>query len=79
MAATTKRPYNIQIEAVMDRDGAVRMVSKLRALGYPATSETTDIDGETWYRVRVGPYDSQEEAEAAQARLRTQYKERYGH
>jgi cell division protein FtsN len=61
----------------MDRDGAVQMVRRLRSLGYPATSDTTDIDGETWYRVRVGPYDSQEEAEEAQARLRSQYKQRY--
>jgi cell division septation protein DedD len=75
--AVHKRPFNIQIEAVMDRDGADQMVHKLQALGYPAAAETTDIDGQTWYRVKVGPYDSQEEAQAAQAKLREQYKAAY--
>ena len=72
-----KHPYNIQIEAVMDRDGADQMVRRLQELGYPAAAETTDIDGQTWYRVKVGPYDSQEEAEEAQDKLRAAYKAQY--
>jgi len=72
-----KHPYNIQIEAVMDRDGAYQMVRRLQELGYPAAAETTDIDGQTWYRVKVGPYDSQEEAQEAQDKLRTDYKAQY--
>lgn len=72
-----KHPYTIQIEAVMDRDGANQMVRRLQDLGYPAASETTDIDGQTWYRVKVGPYDSQEEAEEAQDKLRAAYKAQY--
>jgi septal ring-binding cell division protein DamX len=72
-----KHPYTIQIEAVMDRDGANKMVRRLQDLGYPAASETTDIDGQTWYRVKVGPYDSQEEAEEAQDKLRAAYKAQY--
>jgi septal ring-binding cell division protein DamX len=74
-----KHPYTIQVEAVMDRDGAIQMVRRLQELGYPAASETTDIDGQTWYRVKVGPYDSQEEAEEAQDRLRAAYKAQYLH
>jgi len=72
-----KHPYNIQVEAVMDRDGAYQMVRRLQELGYPAAAETTDIDGQTWYRVKVGPYDSQEEAEEAQDKLRADYKAQY--
>lgn len=75
--APHKHPYNIQIEAVMDRDGADRMVRRLQALGYPAAAETTDIDGQLWYRVKVGPYDSQEQAQEAQDKLRAAYKEQY--
>lgn len=79
-AAPHKHPYNIQIEAVMDRSGADQMVQRLQSLGYPAAAETTNIDGQTWYRVKVGPYDSQEEAQDAQAKLREQYKAAYtGH
>ncbi|SRR5579885_2411042 len=76
-ASTKKHPYNIQIEAVMDRDGAQQMVQRLQRLGYPAAAETTDIDGQIWYRVKVGPYASQEEAQAAQEKLRAQYKAAY--
>ena len=75
--ASHKHPFNIQIEAVMDRDGAQQMVQRLQSLGYPAAAETTDIDGQIWYRVKVGPYDSQDEAQAAQQKLREQYKAAY--
>jgi cell division septation protein DedD len=71
------RPYNIQIEAVMDKSGADEMVSRLKALGYNAQEMTTNLNGQTWYRVRVGPYRSSSEAAAAQEKLREQYKQAY--
>jgi cell division protein FtsN len=71
------RPYNIQIEAVMDKSGADEMVSRLKALGYNAQEMTTNLSGQTWYRVRVGPYSSSAEAAAAQEKLREQYKQAY--
>ena len=71
------RPYNIQIEAVMDKSGADEMVSRLRSLGYNAQETKIVLGGEPWYRVRVGPYASAEEATAAQNRLREQYKQAY--
>jgi cell division septation protein DedD len=72
-----KHPFNIQIEAVMDRNGAQQMVNRLQSLGYPAGMETTDIEGQTWYRVRVGPYDSEDDAQAAQQKLRDEYKQKF--
>lgn len=71
------RPYNIQIEAVMDKSGADEMVSRLKSLGYNAQETTMLLGGQTWYRVRVGPYASAEEATEAQNRLREQYKQAY--
>jgi cell division protein FtsN len=71
------RPYNIQIEAVMDKSGADEMVSRLKALGYNAQESKIDLGGQTWYRVRVGPYASADEANAAQEKLREQYKQAY--
>jgi cell division protein FtsN len=71
------RPYNIQIEAVMDKSGADEMVSRLKALGYNAQEAKVDMNGQTWYRVRVGPYASADEANAAQEKLREQYKQAY--
>ena len=35
------------------------------------------MNGQTWYRVRVGPYASAEEATAAQNELRDKYKQAY--
>ena len=71
------RPYNIQIEAVMDKSGADEMVARLKALGYSAQEAKVALNGQTWYRVRVGPYASAEEATAAQNRLRDQYRQAY--
>jgi cell division protein FtsN len=76
-APPSGRPYNIQIEAVMDKSGADEMVSRLKALGYNAQEMTTNLNGQTWYRVRVGPYRSSSEAAAAQSKLREQYKQAY--
>jgi cell division protein FtsN len=53
------------------------MVSRLKTLGYNAQEITTMLNGQTWYRVRVGPYASAEEASAAQEELRERYKQRW--
>ncbi len=71
------KPYNIQIEAVMDKSGADEMVSRLKALGYNAQETTVALNGQTWYRVRIGPYASADEANAAQNKLREQYRQAY--
>jgi cell division septation protein DedD len=76
-AAPRKKGYNIQIEAVMDHSGAEDMIRKLRALGYTPYEVPTQIGGQTWYRVRVGPYATPEEARAAQDKLKEQYKAAY--
>jgi cell division protein FtsN len=75
-----RHPFNIQIDAVMDDAGAREMAGRLRKLGYPATIVPSTIAGQTWYRVKVGPYATQAEARAAQERLRAQYNAAYaGH
>jgi len=71
------KPYNIQIEAVMDKSGADEMVSRLKALSYSAQETKVALNGQTWYRVRIGPYASADEANAAQNKLREQYRQAY--
>ncbi|MGH7923664.1 MAG: SPOR domain-containing protein [Candidatus Binatus sp.] len=71
------KPYNIQIQAVMDKSGADEMVSRLKALGYNAQEIKVALNGQTWYRVHIGPYASAEQATAAQNKLREQYKQAY--
>jgi DedD protein len=68
-----RRGYNIQIQAVMDKSGADAMVAKLQRMGYQAYTMETQIGGQTWYRVRVGPYPTEAEAKAAEERLHQQY------
>jgi cell division septation protein DedD len=77
MLAPPHKPFNIQIEAVMDKSGADEMIARLRSLGYNAQGVTQILGGETWYRVRIGPYNTEAEAKAAQDRLREQYKQAY--
>jgi cell division protein FtsN len=71
------RGYNIQIQALMDKSAADEMLSKLKRLGYNGQESKVAFNGQTWYRVRVGPYPSAEEANAAQARLHDQLKQDY--
>lgn len=75
-----RHPYNIQIDAVMDGAGAQQMADRLRKLGYSPAIISTNVAGQTWYRIKVGPYSTEEEAQAAQDRLRAQYNAAYaGH
>jgi hypothetical protein len=72
------KPYNIQIQAAMDLNGANRMMQRLQSLGYQPHLSPTEIGGQTWYRVEVGPYTTQEEAAAAEAALRQKYNATFG-
>ena len=71
--------FNIQIQAAMDLSGANQMIRRLQKIGYPAHLVATPIDGQTWYKVEVGPYSSQEAASSAQTAMREKYNDAYGH
>jgi cell division protein FtsN len=72
------KPYNIQIQAAMDINGADQMMARLQKLGYPSHLVPTEIAGQRWYKVEVGPYATQEEATDAEAELRQNYDSTYG-
>jgi cell division septation protein DedD len=72
------KPYNIQIEAAMDISGADKMMARLQKLGYPSHLVPTEIAGQRWYKVEVGPYTTAEEASNAEAELRQKYNATYG-
>ena len=76
--ALRHRGYNIQIEAAMDISGADRMMARLQKLGYSSHLVPTEIDGQRWYKVEVGPYPSAEEASDAEAKMRQKYDRTYG-
>lgn len=70
--------YNIQIEAAMDISGADRMMARLQKLGYSSHLVPTEIDGQRWYKVEVGPYATSEEASDAETEMRQRYDRTYG-
>jgi hypothetical protein len=72
-ATNPEQPYSIQIDAVMDRQGAQQMAHKLRAKGYQSSMVPTQVNGQTWYRLRVGHYGTPEEAQAAEAKLHQEF------
>ncbi|HLH76460.1 MAG TPA: SPOR domain-containing protein [Candidatus Binataceae bacterium] len=71
--AAHPEPYSVQIDAVMDRQGAEQMAAKLRARGFQPFIVQTQMAGQTWYRVRVGRYSTAQEAKAAEIRLHQEF------
>jgi DedD protein len=77
LAGAGSKPYNIQIEALMDRSEAEAMAQRLKGLGYEPHIVERQVAGQSWFRVQVGPYATQQEAEQAQVRLKQQYTTAY--
>jgi hypothetical protein len=75
---THHKPFNIQIEAAMDRSGADEMVHRLHAIGYQPRLVPAQLNGQTWYKVVIGPYPTQEAAAVAQSEMRAKYNRLYG-
>jgi cell division protein FtsN len=73
-----RKPYNIQIQAAMDITGADNMMARLQKLGYASHLVPTEIAGQRWYKIEVGPYATAEEASSAEAELRQKYDQTYG-
>lgn len=63
--------FEIQVAALKDPGIADQMVDRLKKRGYPSYRTVKNIAGKgTWYRVRVGVFKKQEEAEAALMKLK---------
>lgn len=61
--ALAKGRYTIQIASFPEQGAAMQMESNLKAKTYPAYVQKTDIPGKgTWYRVRVGKFETKSEA-----------------
>jgi septal ring-binding cell division protein DamX len=66
-------PYSVQIDAMMDLHGAQEMARKMKAKGFAPYVVQTEVDGKTWYRLRVGHYATPEDAQAAESRLHQEF------
>jgi DedD protein len=64
--------YVVQIASFGSIDNANRLAQTLRGQGYSVLSDTVRSDVGTLHRVRIGPYGTETEANAAVAEVRTQ-------
>jgi cell division protein FtsN len=61
--------YFIQVGAYARREDAEQQHARIGLLGMPAKVSEREQSGRTVYRVRLGPFDRKEEADAVQERL----------
>lgn len=62
--------YMLQIGSFRKQPEAESLKGELALLGVVAHIQRVEIKGDTWYRVRVGPFDSYDEINRARDRLR---------
>jgi cell division septation protein DedD len=71
----TGKHWAVQVMATPDRGVATMWMEKLNAKGYDAFMVEAEIDGKTWYRVRLGNFKTRRDAENLGALVRL--KERF--
>lgn len=53
-----RNKYTVQVASFQKRTDAVSLVNKLKKKGYPAYILSAKVGKKTWFRVRVGEYNS---------------------
>lgn len=74
---TTTSPttsWSVQVTAFQSKDDAERMASELAGQGYAAFVVSGQVKGKTWHRVRVGTYESKEEAMVVLKKLKESHR-----
>jgi cell division septation protein DedD len=64
------KAWTVQVNAFPDEKSAKDAVERLKEKGYKAFSTEVRNNGRVWYRVRVGHFNSREEAEKVENTLR---------
>jgi cell division protein FtsN len=68
-APADKSSYLLQAGAFKGQEDAEGMKAKLALIGFEARIVTAEVNGTTFYRVRVGPYGQIEDMNRARSRL----------
>jgi len=78
-SANLSKKWSVQVSAEPAKDIADTLVQRLKAKGYDGYVVQADVKGQTYYRVRVGYFDSREKAESARQSLTRQegYRDAY--
>jgi len=67
-------PLVIQVFSSADQQQAQRVVDRLRTAGYAALLSPVEVRDQTMYRVRIGPFGEEREAERVADRVRRDFK-----
>lgn len=67
--------YVVQVASFGSVDNARRLTAQLGELGYSVSSDTVSSDVGTLHRVRVGPFETEDDADRAVAALKTQVRD----
>jgi DedD protein len=70
-AKTNDKSWSVQANSYPDTKSATDLVDRLKNKGYNAFVTQADVKGKVWYRVRIGPFASREEAEKTVAALKS--------
>ena len=62
--------YRIQAASLSEKGKADQLRAELLLAGLEATTKRSNINGENWYRVVIGPFDRKVEADRAMTKLR---------
>jgi cell division septation protein DedD len=73
------KKWSVQVSATPAKDIADTLVQRLKAKGYDGYVVQAEVKGQTYYRVRVGYFDSRERAESVHQSLTRQegYRDAY--
>lgn len=77
--ANSTKKWSVQISAAPAKDIADTLAQRLKASGYDGYVVAAEVKGQTYYRVRVGPFEARDEAESVRQSLARQegYRESY--
>ena len=71
-ASKIQNRWTVQVRATPDRVEATSIRDRLKGHGYDAFLNEAEIKGRVWYRVRVGNFATQPQAESLQKQLQTE-------
>ncbi len=66
----TTGKFAIQVASLKDLNQAQMLMNKFKEKGYPAFFQSSNLNGQTWHRIRIGPYPDREMAVKDQNRLK---------
>ncbi len=76
--ASAAAPYYVQVKSLFTLNDATEMVNRLQRLGFQSYLEPQTFGDQTFYRVKVGPFSTNEAAESADLEIRNKYNAAYG-